>query len=183
MNTPMSSLSNTAVIQRGDPVPAIPVNALDLTTHGVLAHFAQSTRNVQLLNFLLSLDRVDRWAVDFNESESRNAIDIQLFMQELERFVEVSLPVLHRVPREFAELLSHLTTTRCMYLLRFVGQHNDEFLERLGFLLENEAGESPDVAAVRRRLEAFSKAKLLGEIFSGKRLTRIMNIMGSYADV
>jgi len=166
---------------KGVPIPEI--ETLDLTSHSVLAHFAKSTRNVQLLNFLLALDRVDKWAVDYNESESPKALEIQLFVQDLQRFVEASLPVLHRVPREFADILCHLTTTRCMYLIRFVGQHNEEFLERLGFVLEEEAGQSPNVAAVRRRLEAFSKAKLLGEIFSGKRLTRILQIMGSYSDV
>jgi|GEM_PF-1439481 len=159
------------------------IETLDLRSHSVLAHFAKSTRNVQLLNFLLALDRVDKWALDYNESESPKALEIQLFVQDLQRFVEASLPVLHRVPREFADILCHLTTTRCMYLIRFVGQHNEEFLGRLNFLLEEEAGQSPNVAAVRRRLEAFSKAKLLGKIFSGKRLTRILQIMGSYSDV
>jgi hypothetical protein len=166
---------------KGVPIPEI--EALDLRSHSVLAHFARSTRNVQLLDFLLALDRIDKWAVDYNELESPKVLEIQLFVKELQRFVEASLPVLHRVPREFADILSHLTTTRCMYLIRFVGQHNDEFLEQLGFLLEEEAGQSPNVATIRRRLEAFSKAKLLGEIFSGKRLTRISQIMGSYSDV
>lgn len=162
-------------------VPAI--SSLDLTQHSVLAHFAKTTKNVQLLNFLLALDRVDRWAVDFNESESPQVFDIQLYMQELQRFVEASLPVLHRVPKEFAEVLSHLTTTRCMYLLRYVSQHNEAFLESFGGLLEAQASNSADIAAVKRRLEAFSKARLLGEIFSGKRLNRIVQIMGSYSDV
>ncbi len=163
---------------------AIPgIETIDLTSYNVLAHFARSTRNVQLLNFMLALDRVDKWAVDYNEAESANSMDIQLFLHDLECFVDASLPVLHRVPREFADILSHLTTTRCMYLIRFVGQRNDQFLDQLGFLLEDDAGQSPDVAAVRRRLEAFGKAKLLGEIFSGKRLTRILQVMGSYSDV
>ncbi|WP_240533832.1 hypothetical protein [Aeromonas veronii] len=33
---------------------------------------------MQLLNFLLALDRVDKWAVDYNESESPKALEIQL---------------------------------------------------------------------------------------------------------
>ena len=159
------------------------IASLDLTQHSVLAHFARTTKNVQLLNFLLALDRVDRWAVDFNESESAQSFDIQLYMQDLQRFVESSLPVLHKVPREFAEVLSHLTTTRCMYLLRFVSQHNEAFLENLGNLLAADSAASPDVAAIKRRLEAFSKARMLGEIFSGKRLNRIVKIMGGYSDV
>lgn len=176
-----SATETSASDLRGVPIPEI--ETFDLTSYSVLAHFAKSTRNVQLLNFLLSLDRVDTWAVDYNESESPKALEIQLFIQDLQRFVESSMSVLHRVPQEFADILCHLTTTRCMYLIRFVAQRNDDFLERLGFLLEEEAGQSPNVAAVRRRLEAFSRAKLLGEIFSGKRLTRILQIMGSYSDV
>jgi len=161
------------------------IGTLDLTSHGVLAHFAKSTRNVQLMTFMLALDRVDQWAVDYNENESESdkALEIQIFVQDLQRFVEASLPVLHRVPREFVDILGYLTTTRCMYLIRFAGQHNEGFLESLSFLLEEDAGQSPNVTAVWRRLEAFNKAKLLGDIFSGKRLTRILQIMGSYSDV
>lgn len=165
----------------GAEIPKI--EALDLRAHSVLAHFAKSSRNVQLLNFLMALDRVDKWAVDFQADESEGDFDVQLLMQEVERFVEASAPVLHRVPREFTDLLAHLTTSRCMYLVRFVGQRNDAFVESLGFLLESDSGESPNIAAVRRRFEAFSRARLLGEIFSGPRLREINQIMGSYADV
>jgi len=166
---------------RGIAIPVI--ESLSLTAHGVLGHFAQSTRNAQLLSFLLALDRVDRWAVDFDEDQAANTLDIQLFLQELHEFVESSLPVLHRVPEEFAELLAHLTTTRCMYLIRFVGQRNESFLDELASLIDRGAAASPSVAAIQRRFEAFSKARLLGEIFSGKRLTRITQIMGSYSHV
>lgn len=159
------------------------IEAADLRAHSVLAHFAKSSRNVQLLNFLMALDRVDKWAVDFEADESGGDFDVQLLMQEVERFVEASAPVLHRVPREFTDLLAHLTTSRCMYLVRFVAQRNDAFVESLGFLLESDSGESPNIAAVRRRFEAFSRARLLGEIFSGPRLREINQIMGSYADV
>lgn len=165
----------------GDSIPSI--ETLDLTHHAVLKHFGRSSESARLLTFLLSLDRVDRWAVDYMEDESPQAMDVQLFMQDLQSFVASSLPVLHRVPRDFTEILCHLTTSRCMYVLRYVGQHNPEFLDQLGALLESESKSSVNVGAVRRRLEAFSRAQLLGEIFSGKRLTRIMQIMGSYSDV
>lgn len=162
---------------------AIPkIETPDLTAHSVLAHFAQSSRNVQLLNFLMALDRVDRWAVDFEADDAGQDFEVQLLMQEVQRFVEQSASVLHRVPREFADLLSNLTTSRCMYLVRYVGQRNPEFVEKFAFLLEADAGSSPNVAAVRRRFEAFSKARLLGEIFSGPRLREINQIMGAYAD-
>ncbi len=113
---------------------------------------------------------------------SPQAFDIQLYLQDLSRFVAASSEVLHRVPREFAEVLAHLTTTRCMYLIRYVSQNNPDFLDGLAFLIESDGGSDPNLVAIRRRFEAFSKARLLGEIFSGKRLHRIVSIMGSYTD-
>lgn len=156
---------------------------LDLSQQAVLKHFAESTQSAHLLTFLLSLDSVDRWAVDFNEGQSATAFEVQLFLQEFQRFVETSVTVLHRIPKELAAILAHLTTSRCMYVIRYAGQHNDGFSEQFSVLLEQEAGASVDVAALKRRLEAFSKAQLLGAVFSGQRLDRIMKIMGSYSHV
>jgi len=180
----MTMLDSTAQASTSDlkSVSIPEIDKLDLTLRSVLEHFVKSTRDMKLFNFLLSMDRVDKWVIDYNELESLKAHEIQLFLQDLQHFIEASLPVLHRVPREFADILSYLTTSRCMYLIRFVGQHNEEFLDQLGFLLEEDR-QSPNIAVIRRRLEAFSKAKLLGEIFSGKRLNRILQIMGSYSDV
>lgn len=159
------------------------IESLDLTAHSVLAHFAKSSRNVQLLNFLMALDRVDKWAVDFEREDAGQEFEVQLLLEDMQRFVVESAPVLHRVPREFADLLSQLTTSRCMYLVRYVGQQNAAFVPMLATLLESESGSSPNVAAVRRRFEAFSRSQLLGEIFSAARLHEINQIMGSYADV
>lgn len=166
---------------RGLDIPEI--SALDLSGHVVLAHFANSTRHAQLLNFLLGMDRLDKWTVDYNETQAPNPFEIKGFLQDLEAFVTDSLPVLHRVPKEFADLLSHLTTTRCIHLIRFVAQHNEDFLEAFGFMLQDESGRSVEAAAVRRRLIAFSKARLLSQIFSGARLEQIARIMSGYADV
>jgi hypothetical protein len=163
-------------------VPIPQIDKLDLTAHGVFQHFAGSGRRGQLLTFLLALDRLDKWAVDFNEMTSPNAFDIQLYMQDLSKFVLSSSLVLHRVSREFSEVLAHLTTTRCMYVIRYVSQTNPRFLDALALLIESDEGVDPNLIAIRRRFEAFSKARLLGEIFSGRRLHRIASIMGSYRD-
>ncbi|WP_460199040.1 type IV secretion protein IcmW (plasmid) [Xanthomonas campestris pv. passiflorae] len=154
---------------------------IDLTEHAVLGHFARTTRNVQLLNFLMALDRVDRWAVDYADAEKAEDFEVQVFLQDLKQVVESSVAVLHRVPRELTDILAHLTTTRCMYLIRYISLRNPQFPEQLGVLLEG-TDTTPNVITVRRRLEAFSRARLLGEIFSGARLNRIVQIMGSYSD-
>jgi len=169
-----SSLMSTATQQ---------VASFDLGVTAVQRHFAQSTRSVRLLNFLMSLGRVDQWAVDYGEREQGDTFHIAIFVSELEAFVRENLSVLHKVSHEFAVILSYLTTMRCLYLIQYVGQENENFLERLILLLQGEeAQSSPNIATIKRRLEAVNKAKLLGDIFSGKRLTRISQIMGSYKD-
>jgi hypothetical protein len=158
----------------------IPIIAhVDLTAHEVFQHFVSSGKRGQLLAFLLALDRYDTWAVDFQESTSPQVFDIQQYLQELSDFVGGSVTVLHRVPAELAEVLAHLTTTRCMYLIRFIGQRNPEFLDALARLLEQDGGANPNISAIRRRFQAFSNGNLLGEMFSGARLRRIVAIMGS----
>jgi hypothetical protein len=160
------------------PIP--PIREMDLTAHGVYQHFVSSGRRGQLVNYLLSLDRMDRWAVDHNEMTSPEAFAIQLLLKDLGAFVEEAAALLHLVPQEFATVLAHLTTTRCMYVIRYVSQHNPEFLDTLGQLIANDRGAHPDLSVILRRFQAFSKGRLLGEIFSGKRLERIVSIMGSY---
>ncbi|MFK0093901.1 type IV secretion protein IcmW [Pseudomonas sp. NPDC090592] len=160
-----------------------PIDQLDLTAHGVLGHFAKSSRNAQMVKFLVSMDRLDRWAVDFDEDAPAQQFEIQLLMQELQSFVETYARVLHQVPQAFAELLAHLTSSRCMYLARYAAQHNDAFNAALAPLLAGDLSQPGDLAAFRRRLDAFSKAHLLSEIFSAERLREISQIMESYADV
>ncbi|MEX5623568.1 type IV secretion protein IcmW, partial [Pseudomonas syringae] len=75
-----------------------PIDQLDLTAHGVLGHFAKSSRNAQLVSFLMSMDRLDRWAVDFDEDAPAHQFEIQLLMQEVQAFVEAYALVLHQVP-------------------------------------------------------------------------------------
>lgn len=161
------------------------IGELDLTSHGILQHFAKSTQNVRLLNFLMALDRVDTWAVDY-DSEAQTtgqAIEVNAVMDSLRELVEENVQVMHLVSPELAEILAHLTTSRCIYLIRFVGHHNPEFMESFGVLLENESDRSASVHALRRRLEAFTRARLLSDVFSTHRLERILKIMGSYSDV
>lgn len=178
----MVEMSDTHPPSMLSTLPIPPIESLDLTAVGVLRHFADSGRRAQLVNYLVALDRADQWAVDFNEMSSPDSMQVQLFLQDLSRFVESSADVLHRVPLPVAELLSHLTTTRCMYLIRYISQSNPDFLDNLAFLIESNSAGNADLAAIRRRFEAFSKGRLLGEIFSGKRLERIVSIMGSYGE-
>lgn len=159
------------------------IEAIDLTSHGVLSHFAQSSRNVALLNFLMALDRQDQWTVDFDENQSPRSMEIQLYIQELQGFIEHYTPVLHRVPEALIDVLAQVTTSRCMYLIHYLSERNERFFESLVVALERQIHTSSSAGIVKRRLDAFKGAELLGEIFSEKRLKRITDIMGSYQDV
>lgn len=180
----MSTVANTA--PGGDhqePDEQAPIKHLDLSGHNVIGHFAQATKDVHFLKFLMSLDHVDRWAVDYEKEFGKQSFEIKLLLEEIQQFVDTSAQVLHLVPKEFADVISYLTTSRCMYLLRFVAHRNELFVDALGDVLDSQATGSVAVGTLKRRLEAFAKARMLGEIFSGARLTRITRIMGSYTDV
>jgi hypothetical protein len=154
---------------------------LDLRAHAVYESFAWPSDGGRLLAFLLALDRVDRWAVDFDETATKGSFDaqLQLFMAELAALVESSASELHRVPLELAEVLSHLTTTRCLYLLRQLSKCN---LSIFDSLMATQGATEANATTIRRRLEVIERARLLAQIFSGERLQRILTVMGSYTD-
>jgi hypothetical protein len=155
-----------------------------LESHAVLSSFAKSTRSPMLMNFILSLDRVDRWAVDYDEFNADNRIEIQEVLRAMEDLVQNSVTVLHRVPRQLSEILAYFTTSRCIHLIRHISEKNPEFMEQFTLHLDDlSPDDSVALIAVKRRLEALSKAKVLGDLFSGKRLERITAIMRTYANV
>ncbi|MDB6011082.1 MAG: hypothetical protein JWL65_3332 [Gammaproteobacteria bacterium] len=154
---------------------------LDLRAQTVYESFVTAADGGRLLTFLLALDRLDRWTVDFGEGDTRDVFDVQLFLLELGALVECSSEVLHRMPRELSEVLAHLTTTRCLYLVRELSRRNPLFLDSLTTLLSAPNADT-NLSAIKRRFEAFDRAQLLGEIFSEERLQRILTVMRSYRD-
>lgn len=163
------------------------ITELDLDSQSVLAHFVQGGGDdiARTLNFLLGLDSVDRWAVDFGEHKrvDADAIHLRSFIGKLERVMRENAPVLDHLVDPLVSLLAGLTTSRCMMILRYLAQKNDRFIDRLAQTLEASGKDDLLVSTVRRRLIAFERAEMLGRIFSGVRLLRIMQIMGSYRDV
>ena len=174
------SMPSQATLFAELPAPAI--DDLDLSAYGVLRHFAAGARRARLLNFLSAMDQADHWAVDFADGPAAPSFDLQLYLQDLADCVKTSAAVLHQVPGEFAALLAQLTSTRCLYLIRYVAQHNGQFLDTLAALIEAAGDDQPQLAVIRQRFETFSRAQLLGEIFSAQRLHRIASIMENYKD-
>ena len=150
----------------------------DLSRFGVMQSFARVTTSERLLGFLARLDDVDSWAVDFREEESPNLFEIQALMAEVQGFLGANFDALHVAPKQFLELLGGMRSSRCLYVLRLTMEQNPQLGSEIERLLDDPE-QSRLTAVVKRRIEAFTKAKLLGEIFSGQRLERIRAIMGA----
>lgn len=152
---------------------------VDLSRFSVMHTFARTTQSARLLAFLMRIDEVDRWAVDYREDESPNALNIGAFIAGLQSFLgSGGLEALSAAPKEFLELLGGLRSSRCLYLLKMSNERNPELSNQLDTLLATAGSNDRLVLVVRRRLEAVNKAQLLGEIFSSSRLERIKSIMG-----
>lgn len=161
---------------------------LDLSSQAVLGHFLgrEGSDAARTLNFLIGLDQVDRWAVDFAEHQrvDQDAIALRAFLSRLESVLREHAPVLDQVGQVVVTMLASLTTSRSMVILHYLAQKNEGFIDALERVLDRSV-DNNDVMVwtVRRRLQAFQRAQMLGRIFSGVRLMRITQIMGSYANV
>lgn len=155
---------------------ALPV---DLAGYSIMSSFAASSQSARILEFLRRIDDVDGWAVDYKENESPDALQIQAFVRELQSFLNAGgMARLQAAPRDFLELLGGLRSSRCLYLLKKASEENSQFADSVEKLLAEATASDRLILVVRRRIEAFTKAQLLGEIFSSSRLERIKSIMG-----
>lgn len=153
---------------------------IDLSGYAIMSNFARSTQSAKLLAFLMRIDAVDDWAVDFREDEASNALEIKAFMTQLQAFLNAGgMKNLQAAPREFLELLGGMRSSRCLYLLKVASEQNEVLAAELERLLSEATPSDRLILAVRRRIEAFTKAQLLGEIFSSSRLERIKSVMGA----
>lgn len=152
---------------------------IDLSGYAVMSSFARSTQSARSLAFLMRIDSVDAWTVDYKEDEAPNALEIKAFVTDFQAFLNArGLHALKAAPREFLELLGALKSSRCLYLLKLASERDTELADVLEKLLFEATTDNRLILVVRRRLEAFNKAQLLGEIFSDSRLLRIHSIMG-----
>ena len=166
--------------QAGQGYEAPTRDSLDLRAFVVQAHFAQM-RSTPLMAALFGMDSVDRWAVDFGEDDAtlEEAMRIRAFVDSLGQAVEQTLPVLDQAADLLANLAAHLTTSRCIYLLRYVGSHNPGFIGRLAALLEGEDN-GAEINVIRQRLATFARNEALARIFSPQAIEKIGEIMESY---
>lgn len=153
--------------------------SIDLSSYGIFANFARSTQSMRMLAFLMRIDGIDRWAVDFNEDEAPNSFEIKSFIGSLQSFLNAGgMDRIHAAPREFLELLGGLRSSRCLYLLQLACKQNLELGNQIENLLSEATPNDRLILVVRHRIYALMRAELIGEIFAKSRLERIKSIMG-----
>lgn len=154
---------------------------LDLTGDGVLRHFLESTGSVRLSHFMLSLDRVDEWALDFSRGEAGEAMEIKVLLHELSEIVKENAPAMHlgELPEQLSALLAHMTSSRSICVLQYIAARNPDFLVALVRIVMS--SDSVNVMTIRKRLEAVTRAQLLSKIFSPERTREVLQILKGYA--
>lgn len=151
---------------------------IDLSSYAIMSSFARSAQSARIPAFLDRMDAQDGWAVDFREDESAEVLKVKALVHDLQRMLnDGGMQRLRAAPREFLELLGGLRASRCLYLLKMAGERDPD----LGAVLEELLAVAPPsdrlLAVVRQRIEVFTKAQLLGDVFSSSRLERIKSIM------
>lgn len=157
--------------------------AFDMTDHGVMAYFAETTGNAAMLNYLLLMNRADTWVIDQGQNDLSNMLDIQHLNKKLGSVITENTDVLHETFDEIIDILAYLSSARCLYITQYVDRHNPFLMDKLLACYTEDGSMSETVSVIWRRLEAFLRAKILSQVFSQTRMTRINTIMRSVSDV
>ena len=149
--------------------PTISDDEFNLTITGVLRFYQNIIKNQDMLDFLMKMDKQDKWTVDYSESVESMA-EIRVFYSEFESLVKSYSDFFHhdQVLDSFLWLLAHLKSARCLYVLKYVVDSNPQFLSYF-----NQYQETPEKITIEKRLQAFHRANLLSRIFSNVRLQEI----------
>lgn len=160
----------------------VALDKIDITSSGVMGYFAKTTRSASMLNYILAMNNADRWAVDRDDNDLPNLLELQFIAKQLEEALSQNMPVIHEALNELVDVLAYLTSGRCLYIAQHIDKHNPKFMDKVIENLNNGENLTDGYAVIKRRLKAFMRAKILGEIFSAKRIVYINTIMGSYKD-
>lgn len=128
-----------------------------------------------LTSVLKEMDQNDVWAIDYQEVAG--GVTDETVLESIRNVVEKFASVVHAAPVELGCVLSHLTSTRCLYLMSNISQRNDRVLSVLGG--EVPAAEDADVQTIAARVAVMDRLQVLDKIFSRERLIEVAEIMRS----
>ncbi|MFJ1240297.1 hypothetical protein AB8P56_18190, partial [Yersinia enterocolitica] len=81
-------------------------------------------------------------------------------------------------------ILSHMTTSRCLYLINFIGSQNPNFVAVIEKFLNDKSplsknDDKTNINTIQQRFDAIERTKMLNLIFSNERFEKIIRIMGN----
>lgn len=152
-------------------------NQFSLTKKGVADFYSQRLSSLTMTNFVARMDAVDSWTFDFDELNQPDATTINDFINNLEGLVLLHAEHLHVKLVELTSVLSRLTSSRCIYILHYLSIQNERFLPLFIDHIDRTQNESVESLSVIKRLIAFYRAELIGEIFSKKRIGLVLSVL------
>ncbi|QTP13343.1 hypothetical protein [Serratia symbiotica] len=134
--------------------------------------------------YVNKLDSVDRWAFDFGSEDSE---EVKIALKDIEAIFSKHVDVLHLFPENVLYVLSHMKTSRCLYLINYLCTMNPSFLAMLEkLLIEGSAAESNqkltnNCNVILQRLQVIDRTKLLEKVYSKSRFEYINRLMAKGA--
>lgn len=154
---------------------------VNLSKNNVIEFFTKEGIGEILLRYMSKLDSVDHWAFDFNEKSDDS--EIKQVITEMENLFTDYTHVLHDFPDKISYILSHMTTSRCLYLINFIGSQNPNFVAAIEKFLNDKSplsknDDKTNIITIQQRFDAIERTKMLNLIFSNERFEKIIRIMG-----
>jgi len=177
----MANTSDMLSVLNRHKAPEPAIDPLDLDRQSVFMFFGQLAHSMRFLSFLHHMDTVDTWAFDYVQGERPDSNEVKAFLSLLQTTVNQHVGHVEQCLPPLVSLMSRLTSSRSMYLIQFIAQRNPAFIAALLTYLDQTSATSVESLSILRRFDTFLRAKLLKEIFSGERLTRIIGILRSYS--
>lgn len=155
-------------------------DVIDTSVAGVVRFFLSMTDDKRAIDYLLAMDAQDEWVVDREETAHRDPV-VQSALHLLTDVTQHTVHFTLDMTVQFLALLGALTTSRSIYIYRWVCQKNPHFVvmvERC--LLEYRNTTDANAVLVNtmmRRIIVLNTAVLSLKIYTEERMNNIIKIL------
>ena len=182
------------VLERQSGEEAAPVVVpLDLSDKGLLAYYAQID-NPATMQHMLSLDDADEWAFDYaGFADAHPDPETSALIRACESTCRLlaglsdEAPLAHDLLAETVRVLGHVTTSRSINIINYLGQQFPTFVRRVAAygrdVIDGALAADEDLLAcahtIAERLSAMRNAEVLSDMFSAERLEAIAVLLNT----
>lgn len=150
---------------------------IDLRRESVNDFLISSEKQKSILDFIKKLDSSDEWTIDFQDDEESQEV-----IREMELVFSDYGHVLHLHPEKIIYFISNLTTSRCLFIIKVIGDRFPELLKSIESSLlrhtrENESDVCSPADIVVQRFDVVDRARLLQTIYSVEVYQRITKLL------